>query len=66
MGIALTHEVKPAGDRRGKLGRPGQRGGFKRGDSVPKDLSTLGWNSLTLYCILFIFHLQTMAANASK
>jgi excinuclease ABC subunit B len=28
MGIALTHEVKPASPR-SKLGRPGQRGGFK-------------------------------------
>jgi len=26
MGIALSHEVKPA---RSKLGRPGMRGGFK-------------------------------------
>ncbi len=29
MGIALTHEVKPAGSPRSKMGRPGQRGGFK-------------------------------------
>jgi excinuclease ABC subunit B len=40
MGIALTHEMKPAADRlarrspqgeggRSKLGRPGMRGGFK-------------------------------------
>jgi excinuclease ABC subunit B len=29
MGIALTHEVKPATSPRSKLGRPGQRGGFK-------------------------------------
>jgi hypothetical protein len=40
MGIALSHEVKPADDRlprrspqgeggRSKLGRPGMRGGFK-------------------------------------
>ena len=31
MGIAVTHEVKPAGadSPRSKLGRPGMRGGFK-------------------------------------
>jgi len=29
MGIAVTHEVKPASSPRSKLGRPGQRGGFK-------------------------------------
>jgi excinuclease ABC subunit B len=29
MGIALTHEVKPASSPRSKLGRPGMRGGFK-------------------------------------
>ncbi len=33
MGIAVTHEVKPAGadSPRSKMGRPGMRGGFKRG-----------------------------------
>ena len=33
MGIALSHEVKPAraDSPRSKLGRPGMRGGFKRG-----------------------------------
>jgi len=32
MGIAVTHEVKPAGadSPRSKMGRPGMRGGFKR------------------------------------
>jgi len=32
MGIALTHEVKPAraDSPRSKLGRPGMRGGFKK------------------------------------
>ena len=32
MGIALSHEVKPArsGSPRSKLGRPGMRGGFKK------------------------------------
>ncbi len=29
MGIAVTHEVKPAASPRSKLGRPGMRGGFK-------------------------------------
>jgi excinuclease ABC subunit B len=31
MGIALSHEVQPArsGSPRSKLGKPGQRGGFK-------------------------------------
>jgi len=29
MGIAVTHEVKPASSPRSKLGRPGMRGGFK-------------------------------------
>ena len=34
MGIAVTHEVKPArtGSPRSKMGRPGMRGGFKRGN----------------------------------
>ena len=32
MGIAVTHEVKPArsGSPRSKMGRPGMRGGFKK------------------------------------
>jgi excinuclease ABC subunit B len=32
MGIALSHEVKPArsGSPRSKMGRPGMRGGFKK------------------------------------
>jgi hypothetical protein len=31
MGIALSHEIKPARSTpRSKLGKPGQRGGFKR------------------------------------
>jgi excinuclease ABC subunit B len=29
MGVAITHEVKPAVSPRSKLGRPGMRGGFK-------------------------------------
>ena len=33
MGVAITHEVKPArsDSPRSKMGRPGMRGGFKRG-----------------------------------